>query len=195
MSNCAGRKEVDYRVFGAYKGQLVRGSVQCEHHYREELKQALQEHNMSSLCMPDKKLIEHWDHLPTILKLMNEHSWTEEEARTHFKAYMKWIYTYARLVLEKQACVPIFPLLLEYVWRQYVQFSFDFFAMSQQLFNINYLHQLNFFKDFAYESLPKEQLVLLLKKGILALEEDWGSEYLQSIFSYETEVIRVHLGK
>jgi hypothetical protein len=187
-------KAFDYRLFGSSNGQMVKlGHTQLYSYYKN-IEQISQKLNLSQLTLPPKTLIEQWEHRQVILKLMNTHTWNEDKARECLIDYMKWLYTAMRLTQIKQKyTLPILPFILNFVWLDYLQFSYDFFTMSHSLFGIEYVHKINQLELMQATNCDSKIVYDYIREGLLALNQDWGSTYVNRIFAYEINCVKIKL--
>lgn len=131
--------------------------------------------------LPEKRIIEEWRHEFVICRLMQLNVWPQLLAEQHFVNFMKWMYTNIRSQIQNNKKLNMHDeiIYLDEVWHNYLQYSEDYFTMSQTLFNIPYIHHLPQ-KPFEDNVLPKEEINYQLKM----LLEDWGEDYIKCVYSY-----------
>ncbi len=134
--------------------------------------------------LPDKSIIDSWEHLPTIYRLMYENRWPKQYAKTWFTDFMRWLYTAQRSEIQNEKHFIMDNLhYLDDVWHAYILSTRDYFEMSQELFGLGYIHH-EPGNPFMAESLSDE--VTLYQMSMLL--EDWGEEYIDRVWNYGADM-------
>ncbi len=134
--------------------------------------------------LPEKEVILNWVNKPTILRLMKENTWTYDFSKQWFTDFMCWMYTSVRSELETDKFFSMDELNnLDKVWHAYILNTKDYFTMSQELFDINYIHHdpENPFLEGEFEN---EELT----SQIMMLIDDWGEEYVDRVWKYGADI-------
>ena len=134
--------------------------------------------------LPDKAVLLNWINKPTIYRLMNENKWTYEFSKQWFTDFMCWMYTSVRSVIATGDFLDMDGLHhLDTVWHAYILNTKDYFVMSKELFDIDYIHHdpENPFQNVEFSD---DKLIIQLNM----LMEDWGEEYVDRVWKFGADM-------
>lgn len=134
--------------------------------------------------LPDKTVIDNWEHLPTVYRLMHENRWPRQTAQQWLTDFMRWVYTSHRSEIENNKFFIMDNLhYLDDVWHAYILSSRDYFKMSKELFDVEYIHH-HPENPFLISSIPDETTLYQMNM----LKEDWGEAYIDRVWSYGADM-------
>lgn len=186
----------DISLFAIHTGKNIKADKNHHTAYLERMAQFKDQFSWDSLQLPSKSAIEQWTHLPTMITLMNRNVWTEKTASLWFTDYMRWLYSSMRLISEHKNnyTLPMVSILMDSVFHSYLEQSLAYFDMCRSLFNMEYIPHTPG-PRIMYEDEQLQMLVKSLELEIQALEQDWGEDYVNRVFEYEMDMVRLRLDK
>ena len=138
--------------------------------------------------LPDKEVVLNWVHEPSIKKLMYKYKWPKKIARQWFQDLMCWLYSAQRWKMVHKAAFNMDGMhYLDDVWHEYILSTKDYFKMSRELFDIQYLHH-NPENPYNRPEPNMDELV----KQLEFLMEDWGEEYVDRVWAYGADLSDIH---
>lgn len=134
--------------------------------------------------LPEKSVIDSWENAPTIYRLMHENRWSKNIAKQWFTDFMRWLYTSHRSELENGKYFMMDNLhYLDDVWHAYILSTRDYFKMSRELFDVEYIHH-NPENPFLASPMPDDVTAYQMNM----LLEDWGEEYIDRVWNYGADM-------
>ena len=134
--------------------------------------------------LPDKKLVLNWINKPTIYRLMFENTWTYDISKQWFTDFMCWMYTSMRSSKERGKFFDMDALHhLDEVWHAYILNTEDYFKMSKDLFDIEYIHHIPE-NPFIDSQLDDDEFSYQIKMLI----DDWGEAYVDRVWKFGSDM-------
>ena len=135
--------------------------------------------------LPEKQVLIKWHHEPTVIRLMHDNRWSREMAELWFTDFMKWLYTSVRYREKYHESFAMDGLhYLDDVWHAYILHTKDYFAMSKQLFDVDYIHH-SPANPYNIDGVIGEDI---FRQQMMELLDDWGEEYIDRVWKYGADV-------